>query len=134
MLLEGQLCSSDEKKPVDSSIELMEAEIDVEDQISKAKSLGILDHSPDDEVEGELVFLQARLLDNAMILKHRYGKFLFVHVFFVSLTLLLASFQNNETLLIPLLFVLCQWPSCQHCQWNCSYIMKPLCLHLSESL
>jgi hypothetical protein len=50
-------------------------EIDVADQISKAKSLGILDHSPDDEVEGEMVFLQARLLDNAMVLKHRYGKF-----------------------------------------------------------
>ncbi|KAM0880887.1 hypothetical protein ACQ4PT_033289 [Festuca glaucescens] len=70
---EGQLCSSSEKRPVDSSIELMETtEIDVSDQISKAKSLGILDHSPDDEVEGEMVFLQARLLDNAMVLKHRY--------------------------------------------------------------
>lgn len=70
---EGQLCSSSEKRHVDSSIELMETtEIDVADQISKAKSLGILDHSPDDEVEGEMVFLQARLLDNAMVLKHRY--------------------------------------------------------------
>uniref|UniRef100_A0ACD5ZEC8 Uncharacterized protein n=1 Tax=Avena sativa TaxID=4498 RepID=A0ACD5ZEC8_AVESA len=70
---EGQLCSSDEKRPVDSSVELMETtEIDVADQISKAKSLGFLDHSPDDEVEGEMVFLQARLLDNAMVLKHRY--------------------------------------------------------------
>ncbi|KQK01719.1 uncharacterized protein LOC100826983 isoform X2 [Brachypodium distachyon] len=68
-----RLCTSDEKWPVDSSIKLMEAtEIDVSDQVSKAKSLGILDDSPDDEVEGEMVFLQARLLDNAIVLKHRY--------------------------------------------------------------
>ncbi|CAM0943875.1 unnamed protein product [Alopecurus aequalis] len=70
---EVQLCSSDEKRPVDSSVELLETtEINVADQVSKAKSLGILDDSPDDEVEGEMVFLQARLLDNAMVLKHRY--------------------------------------------------------------
>ena len=84
MFLEVQLCLSDEKRPVDSSIDLMETtEIDVADQVSKAKSLGILDDSPDDEVEGEMVFLQARLLDNAMVLKHRYGKFYVVYVFFV---------------------------------------------------
>ncbi|EMS45568.1 NuA3 HAT complex component NTO1 [Triticum urartu] len=41
------------------------------DQLSKAKALGILDHSPDDEVEAEMLFLQASLLDNAMVLKHR---------------------------------------------------------------
>ncbi|KAM3244093.1 hypothetical protein ACQJBY_055800 [Aegilops geniculata] len=67
-----RLCSSDEKRPVDSLVELTETTgIDVTDQLSKAKALGILDHSPDDEVEAETLFLQARLLDNAMVLKHR---------------------------------------------------------------
>ncbi|XP_020089740.1 uncharacterized protein LOC109711216 isoform X3 [Ananas comosus] len=42
------------------------------DQISKAKSLGILDLSAEDEVEGELVYLQARLLDNALAIKHTF--------------------------------------------------------------
>jgi hypothetical protein len=36
--------------------------------------LNILEHSPDDEIEGEIVYLQARLLENAAVLKHRYGK------------------------------------------------------------
>lgn len=44
------------------------------DQISKAKSLGILDLSAEDEVEGELVYLQARLLDNALAIKHTFGQ------------------------------------------------------------
>ncbi|KAL5212227.1 hypothetical protein ABZP36_023074 [Zizania latifolia] len=68
---EDPLCSPDEKKPVDSSINLSETTT-VPDQVSKAKSLGILEHSPDDEVEGEMVYSQARLLDTAAILKHKY--------------------------------------------------------------
>ena len=39
---------------------------------------------PDDDVQGEMVFLQARMLDNAaMVLKHRSGKFSLVYVFFL---------------------------------------------------
>ncbi|CAL9777482.1 unnamed protein product [Musa acuminata subsp. burmannicoides] len=40
------------------------------DQLSKAKSVGVLDLSPEDEVEGEIIYLQARLLDNAVLIKH----------------------------------------------------------------
>uniref|UniRef100_J3LHG5 PHD-type domain-containing protein n=1 Tax=Oryza brachyantha TaxID=4533 RepID=J3LHG5_ORYBR len=65
------VCSPDDKKTPDSSIERTETTAGM-DQVSKAKSLGILDHSPDDEVEGEMVYLQARLLDTAAVLKHRY--------------------------------------------------------------
>ena len=46
----------------------------------KARSLKILEHSPDDEVEGEMVYLQSRLLDNAVVLKHGYGKSNFSNV------------------------------------------------------
>ncbi|GJM86971.1 hypothetical protein PR202_ga02880 [Eleusine coracana subsp. coracana] len=58
------------------------------DQVLNARSLKILEHSPDDEVEGDIVYLQARLLDNAVVLKHRYGKsiyFLFVFCTFCTL-------------------------------------------------
>ncbi|PAN08370.2 hypothetical protein PAHAL_1G412400 [Panicum hallii] len=44
------------------------------DQVLKAKSMRVLEHAPDDEVEGEMVYLQARLLDNAVVLKHRCEK------------------------------------------------------------
>lgn len=73
-------------------------EIAVADQVSKAKSLGILEHSPDDEVEGEMVYLQTRLLDNAVVLKHRYGNIFSVYLFCVSFTLLPVSLRNNQTL------------------------------------
>lgn len=65
-----------------SSIKLTET-TDVMDQVSRAKSLGILEHSPDDEVEGEMLYLQARLLDTAAFLKHRYGKIYCGCLFFV---------------------------------------------------
>ena len=45
----------------------------IEDELSKAKSLGILDLAPEDEVEGELVYLQSKLLDNSVNSKQRYG-------------------------------------------------------------
>ncbi|XP_062221873.1 uncharacterized protein LOC133921131 isoform X3 [Phragmites australis] len=64
---------SHEKVPVDSSVKLEDTiETTAADQVLKAKSLKITEHSPDDEVEGEMVYLQARLLDNAVVLKHRY--------------------------------------------------------------
>jgi hypothetical protein len=34
-------------------------------------------HSPDDEIEREIVYLQPRLLDGVISMKQRYGKFLF---------------------------------------------------------
>jgi hypothetical protein len=50
------------------------------DQVGKEELSNILEHSPDDEIEGEIVYLQSRLLDGVVPLKQRYGKgtFLFV--------------------------------------------------------
>ncbi|CAN6164670.1 unnamed protein product [Urochloa humidicola] len=42
------------------------------DQVRKAKSTGILEHSPDDEIEGEIVYLQSRLLSSVVSMKQRY--------------------------------------------------------------
>ncbi|KAK3155392.1 hypothetical protein QOZ80_2BG0202710 [Eleusine coracana subsp. coracana] len=62
---------------VESSLKLEDTiETTAADQVLDARSLKILEHSPDDEVEGEIVYLQARLLDNAVVLKHRYEKLL----------------------------------------------------------
>ncbi|AQK56345.1 Putative PHD-finger domain containing protein family [Zea mays] len=64
-----------EKVPTDSSVEVEgTADTTATGQVLKARSLKILEHSPDDEVEGEMVYLQSRLLDNAVVLKHRYEK------------------------------------------------------------
>ncbi|WVZ73483.1 hypothetical protein U9M48_021783 [Paspalum notatum var. saurae] len=66
---------SHEEIPVDSSVEHEDtAHATASGQVLKEKSLKILEHSPDDEVEGEMVYLQSRLLDNAVVLKHRYEK------------------------------------------------------------
>ena len=84
MLLEEPSCPH-EKLPVDSPEKHEDAtDTTASDKVLKAKSLRVLEHAPDDEVEGEMVYLQARLLDNAVVLKHRYGKhfshcFYFVH-------------------------------------------------------
>ncbi|XP_034575751.1 uncharacterized protein [Setaria viridis] len=73
--VEEPSCPSHEKIPVDSSEEHEDAtDTAASDQVLKASSLEILEHAPDDEVEGEIVYLQARLLDNAVVLKHRYEK------------------------------------------------------------
>ncbi|KAG1366994.1 hypothetical protein COCNU_13G007840 [Cocos nucifera] len=40
------------------------------DKLSKAKRMGILELSPEDEVEGEILYLQARLLDNIVAVKN----------------------------------------------------------------
>uniref|UniRef100_A0A453R350 Uncharacterized protein n=1 Tax=Aegilops tauschii subsp. strangulata TaxID=200361 RepID=A0A453R350_AEGTS len=42
------------------------------DQASKADSLGILEHSPHDEIEGEIVYLQSRLLNDVAAMNQRY--------------------------------------------------------------
>jgi len=49
-------------------------------QVPEAKSSDILEHSPDDEIEGEIVYLQSRLLNGVVSMKQRYGKgtFLFL--------------------------------------------------------
>lgn len=54
------------------------------DRLSKAKMMGILELSPEDEVEGELLYFQARLLDNAVAVKHRFGHALFFLSFYRS--------------------------------------------------
>ncbi|KAL6635194.1 hypothetical protein ACP70R_027865 [Stipagrostis hirtigluma subsp. patula] len=69
---EESSCPSHDKTHVGPSLKLEATGASVADQVSKAKSLKILEHSPDDEVEGEMVYLQSRLLDNAVDLKHRY--------------------------------------------------------------
>ncbi|KAJ3695924.1 hypothetical protein LUZ60_001301 [Juncus effusus] len=43
----------------------------VEEQLSKARSLGLLDMAPQDELEGELIYLQSKLLDNQLDVKHK---------------------------------------------------------------
>ncbi|OEL14014.1 Protein Jade-1 [Dichanthelium oligosanthes] len=42
------------------------------DQVCKAKSSDILEHSPDDEIEGEIVYLQSRLLNGVVSMKQIY--------------------------------------------------------------
>ncbi|KAF0902609.1 hypothetical protein E2562_018101 [Oryza meyeriana var. granulata] len=48
------------------------ADVAAADQVSKAKSSGILEHSPHDEIEGEIVYLQSRLLNDVGDAKQRY--------------------------------------------------------------
>ncbi|KAJ1699782.1 hypothetical protein LUZ63_008294 [Rhynchospora breviuscula] len=43
----------------------------IENELSKAKSSGILDLAPEDEVEAELVYLQSKLLDSSVNSKQR---------------------------------------------------------------
>ncbi|KAL6861844.1 hypothetical protein ACP4OV_017544 [Aristida adscensionis] len=42
------------------------------EQVHKAKSSDILDHAPDDEIEGEIVYLQSSLLSGVVDMKQRY--------------------------------------------------------------
>jgi hypothetical protein len=65
--------------------------------VLKTSSLEILDHAPDDGVEGEIVYLQARLLDNAVVLKHRYGKNIcHCFLFCASCVLQYTSMKNDK--------------------------------------
>ena len=43
------------------------------DQLAKAKRKRILEFSPEDEVEGEMLYLQNKLVDNALAIKHSFG-------------------------------------------------------------
>jgi hypothetical protein len=52
------------------------SEVNLE-QLAKAKKLGILKLSPVDEVEGEIIYFQKRLLGNAVARKQFTGPFLF---------------------------------------------------------
>ena len=51
------------------------------EQLAKAREMGVLDLSPEDEVEGEIVYFQHRLLSNAAARKQFTGLF-FVLDFF----------------------------------------------------
>lgn len=44
------------------------------DQLAKAKQMRILELSPEDEVEGELLYLQQKLLDNDFAIKNSFGQ------------------------------------------------------------
>jgi hypothetical protein len=82
-LLEEPSYTSYGKTSVESSLKFEDTiETTAADQVLNSRSLNILEHSPDDEVEGEIVYLQARLLENAAVLNHRYGKSIsFVYLF-----------------------------------------------------
>ncbi|XP_073105520.1 uncharacterized protein [Elaeis guineensis] len=47
------------------------------DELSKAKTMGLLELSPEDEVEGEILYLQARLLDNVVAVKNSCDDLIF---------------------------------------------------------
>ncbi|KAJ6816383.1 uncharacterized protein M6B38_416485 [Iris pallida] len=59
-------------RPSCSTVSDMNHMVDVAhlDQLAKARDSGILEISPEDEVEGEMLYLQNRLLDNAVAIKH----------------------------------------------------------------
>ncbi|KAL5199481.1 hypothetical protein ABZP36_020684 [Zizania latifolia] len=70
---EDSTCPPHDRNLGGSSTKLEQlADIAVADQISKAKSSGILEHSPNDEIEGEIVYLQSRLLNDIGDAKQRY--------------------------------------------------------------
>lgn len=47
-------------------------------QLAKAKKMGVPELSPEDEVEGELIYFQHRLLGNAVARKHCIGLYIVV--------------------------------------------------------
>ncbi|XP_008776606.1 uncharacterized protein LOC103696693 isoform X2 [Phoenix dactylifera] len=53
------------------------SDVAILDELSKAKTMGILELSPEDEVEGEILYLQARLLDNAVAVKNSCDDLIF---------------------------------------------------------
>jgi hypothetical protein len=95
-LLEEPSYTSYGKTSVESSLKFEDTiETTASDQVLNSRSLNILEHSPDDEVEGEIVYLQARLLENAAVLNHRYGK----SISFVYLFCTFCTKEGMETLL-----------------------------------
>jgi hypothetical protein len=60
---------------IDSSAKLWQSsDRDAMDQVRIASTSHILEHSPDDEIEGEIVYLQFNLLKDSIAVKQRYGK------------------------------------------------------------
>lgn len=51
------------------------------EQLVKARKMGVLDLSPEDEVEGEIIYFQHRLLGNAVARKQFTGLFLVPLIF-----------------------------------------------------
>ncbi|BAS96729.1 Os06g0209300, partial [Oryza sativa Japonica Group] len=79
---EQSTCDPHDRIAGSSSTKLEQlADIAVADQVSKAKSSGILEHSPHDEIEGELLHLQSRLLDDVGGAKQRYVLLIFCRRF-----------------------------------------------------
>ncbi|KAL5225734.1 hypothetical protein ABZP36_012373 [Zizania latifolia] len=71
--VEDSTCPPHDRNLGGSSTKLEQlADIAVADQIYKAKSSGILEHSPHDEIEGEIVYFQSRLLNDVGDAKQRY--------------------------------------------------------------
>jgi hypothetical protein len=70
---------------IDSSAKLgQSSDTAAMDQVHIAYSSHILEHSPDDEIEGEIVYLQSNLLKDVVAVKQRYGKgrrFCYVHFY-----------------------------------------------------
>jgi hypothetical protein len=52
----------------------------IEEELSKVKSSGILDLSPENEVEAELVYLQSKLLDNAVDSRKACGNMILLFI------------------------------------------------------
>jgi hypothetical protein len=60
---------------IDSSAKLWQSsDRDAMDHVRIASSSHILEHSPDDEIEGEIVYLQSNLLKDSIAVKQRCGK------------------------------------------------------------
>ncbi|PNT76231.1 uncharacterized protein LOC100828066 isoform X2 [Brachypodium distachyon] len=71
--VEGLLCPRRGADLGGSSMKLEQlTDIAAADQASKAESSGILEYSPHDEIEGEIVYLQSRLLDDVVAMNRRY--------------------------------------------------------------
>ncbi|CAM0913860.1 unnamed protein product [Alopecurus aequalis] len=69
-------------------------DIGAADQASKAESSGILEHSPRDEIEGEIIYFQSRLLNDAVAMNKRYEDLIFKVV--QSLSSELDSFNKQK--------------------------------------
>jgi hypothetical protein len=69
------------------------------DRLVKARKMGVLDLSPEDEVEGEIIYFQNRLLGNAVARKQFTGLFLVLLIFWDIL-----GFSYSFILLLLLIY------------------------------
>ncbi|XP_010245078.1 PREDICTED: uncharacterized protein LOC104588727 isoform X2 [Nelumbo nucifera] len=53
------------------------SDMDISEQLVKARKMGILDLSPEDEIEGQLIYFQNRLIDNAIARKRHCDNLIF---------------------------------------------------------